>query len=98
MSISHCYCSDYMTKPTQFGDEPLKRENNGVITLQLFSRYLKINTNDYINSNFLREPLLELEKVGSSSSFLSQETNDTATNRQIIDAKNNIDFFIKLET
>ena len=22
MSISHCYCSDYMTKPTQFGDEP----------------------------------------------------------------------------
>ena len=23
MSISHCYCSDYMTKPTQFGDEPL---------------------------------------------------------------------------
>ena len=59
---------------------------------------MKINTNDYINSNFLREPLLELEKVGSSSSFLSQETNDTATNRQIIDAKNNIDFFIKLET
>ena len=26
MSISHCYCSDYMTKPTQFGDEPKKRE------------------------------------------------------------------------
>ena len=24
MSISHCYCSDYMTKPTQFGDEPKK--------------------------------------------------------------------------
>jgi len=24
MSISHCYCSDYMTKPTQFGDEPEK--------------------------------------------------------------------------
>ncbi len=23
MSISHCYCSDYMTKPTQFGDEPV---------------------------------------------------------------------------
>ena len=23
MSISHCYCSDYMTKPTQFGDEPI---------------------------------------------------------------------------
>ena len=22
MSISHCYCSEYMTKPTQFGDEP----------------------------------------------------------------------------
>ena len=22
MGISHCYCSDYMTKPTQFGDEP----------------------------------------------------------------------------
>ena len=32
-------------------------------------------------------PLLdELEDVGSSSSVLSQETNDTATNRQIIDA------------
>jgi transposase len=24
MSISHCYCSDYMTKPTQFGDEPVR--------------------------------------------------------------------------
>ena len=23
MSISHYYCSDYMTKTTQFGDEPV---------------------------------------------------------------------------
>lgn len=27
MSISHCYCSDYMTKPTQFGDEPYLLED-----------------------------------------------------------------------
>ena len=34
MSISHCYCSDYMTKPTQFGDEP---EIFLVLTGQLFA-------------------------------------------------------------
>jgi|GEM_PF-6197559 len=28
MSISHCYCSDYMTKPTQFGDEPVLRHGD----------------------------------------------------------------------
>ena len=28
MSISHCYCSDYMTKPTQFGDEPYLIDND----------------------------------------------------------------------
>jgi len=33
MSISHCYCSDYMTKPTQFGDEP-KILTNGIFILE----------------------------------------------------------------
>ena len=41
MSISHCYCSDYMTKPTQFGDEPKKSANlSDFSTLKLTSSEL----------------------------------------------------------
>ena len=44
MSISHCYCSDYMTKPTQFGDEP-KKNTSFAPYLRNFSPFNKKNLN-----------------------------------------------------
>lgn len=45
MSISHCYCSDYMTKPTQFGDEPKKngRTRTPVISKFKHTFFVKLN-------------------------------------------------------
>ena len=64
MSISHCYCSDYMTKPTQFGDEPILFPNHQ-ITRKSYS--LLFSTLTY-NIILICQRCINLSKEYSSNS------------------------------